>query len=396
MIKKINFTKAEINKLPTPKKGLEYYKDTKEKGLSLYITTNHIITFFIRKRINGKDERLIIGNYPDITIENARNQARVIKGKIAQGINPNAEKKELQQEIIFKELFSQYMEKYSKKYKRSWKYDEREVNKFLPHWFNRQISTITNQEIRALHEKVRSDNGLYQANRLLERIRAIYNKAIEWGYKKPNPSIGIKKFKEQSRDRFIQTDELPKLFEALEQEDNKIVKDFIYFSLYTGARKGNILTAKWEQINFNLLEWRIPQTKNGEPQTIPLIEQAVKLLESRKKESNNLDLKDFQKQWIFPSFTSKAGHLADPKKAWNRILDRAGIKDLRLHDIRRTLGSYQAITGASLPIIGKSLGHKSSQATEIYARLNNAPVRQSMEKAVGLMGSYDEKNKFFF
>ena len=75
------------------------------------------------------------------------------------------------------------MEKYSKKYKRSWKYDEREVNKFLPHWFKRQISTITNQEIRTLHEKVRSENGLYQANRILERIRAIYNKAIEWGYK---------------------------------------------------------------------------------------------------------------------------------------------------------------------------------------------------------------------
>ena len=280
-----------------------------------------------------------------------------------------------------------------KKYKLSWWKDEMEINRFLTHWFKRKISTISQQEIRAIHEKIGSDSGLYQANRLLSRISAIYNKAIEWGYKGENPSKGIKKFKEQSRDRFIQTDELPKLFKALEQEENTIVRDYIYLSLYTGARKNNVLTAKWEQINFSLLEWRIPITKNGEPQTIPLIEQAVKLLKNRKKENDKLELQDFQNQWVFPSLTSKAGHLTDPKKGWARILERAEIENLRLHDIRRTMGSYQAITGASLPIIGKSLGHKTSQATQIYSRLNNDPVRQSMEKAVGLMGSYDEKNK---
>ena len=280
------------------------------------------------------------------------------------------------------------MERYSKKHKRSWKYDEREVNKFLPHWFKRKISTITNQEIRLLHEKVGNENGIYQANRLLERIRAIYNKAIEWGYKIENPTNNIKKFKEQSRDRFIQTDELPRFFAALEQEENKIIKDYILLSLYTGARKGNVLAAKWEQINFTIFEWRIPKTKNGDPQTIPLIEKAIELLKIRKAENEKLDLKDFQKEWVFPSLTSKSGHLADPKRAWKRILDKANIKDLRIHDIRRTLGSYQAITGASLPVIGKSLGHKSSQATQIYSRLNNDPVRQSMNKALDLINTY--------
>ena len=111
-------------------------------------------------------------------------------------------------------------------------------------------------------------------------------------------------------------------------------------------------------------------------------------MKERKKENEKLGLEDFQKQWVFPSFSSKTGHLADPKRAWKRILEKAQIQDLRIHDIRRTLGSYQAITGASLPVIGKSLGHKSSQATQIYSRLNNDPVRQSMEKAIGLMGSY--------
>jgi len=388
MIKAINFTKVQINKLPTTQKGLSYYKDTKEKGLSLYITSNKIITFFIRKRINGKDERLLIGNFPEISIENARKQARIIKGKIAQGINPNEEKGELKQEITFGKLFNEFIERYSKKQKITWKYDEREVNRFLKSWFKRKISTISNQEIRLLHEKIGDENGLYQANRILERIRAIYNKAIEWGYKGNNPTHSIKKFKEQARDRFIQPDELPRFFKALEIEENYTARDYIYLSLYTGARKGNVLAMKWEEINFTSLEWRIPKTKNGDSLTIPLSDFATEVLEKRKLENEKLDLQDFQKQWVFPSLTSKSGHLEEPKKAWKRVLERAKIKDLRLHDIRRTLGSYQAISGASLQIIGKSLGHKSGQATQIYARMNLDPVRQSVDKALNLINNY--------
>ena len=388
---KINFTKSVIEKLPIPKKGLSYYKDSKEKGLSLYITTNSVITFFVRKRIGGKDERIIIGNFPEISLENARKQALIIKSEAAQGINPNQQKNNLKQETTFGDLFAEYMERYSKKNKRSWKYDEREINKFLPHWFKRKISTINNQEIRLLHEKIGRENGLYQANRLLERIRAIYNKAIEWGYKGDNPTKNIKKFKEQSRDRFIQPDELPRFFQAIEEEPNETAQDYIYISIYTGARKANVLAMRWDEINFTSQEWRIPKTKNGEALTLPLIKEALDILKKRKKEIEKLELQAFQKEWIFPSLASKSGHLEEPKKAWKRILEKANIKDLRIHDIRRTLGSYQAITGASLPIIGKSLGHKSGQATQIYSRMNLDPVRQSFEKAISFIGKYKNK-----
>ena len=256
----------------------------------------------------------------------------------------------------------------------------------------KKISTITNQEVRNLHEKVRSENGLYQANRILERIRAIYNKAIEWGYKNENPTNGIKKFKEQSRDRFIQPDELPKFFESLDQEENHLSRDYIYISLYTGARKSNVLAMRWEEINFTMKRWQIPKTKNGDSLTIHLPELAIEVLEKRKEENEKLDLQDFQKEWVFPSFTSKSGHLEEPKKSWKKVLERAGIKDLRLHDIRRTLGSYQAISGASLQVIGKSLGHKSSMATEVYARMNLDPIKQSVDKAIELMSSYKKNN----
>ena len=228
----------------------------------------------------------------------------------------------------------------------------------------------------------------YSANRLLERIKAIYNKAIEWGYSGINPANGIKKFKEKARDRFIQPNELPRFFKALDEEENQIAKDYIYISLYTGARKANVLAMKWDEVNFTTKEWRIPKTKNGEAVTLPLVKEAIDILEKRKKQNSKMDLPDLQKQYVFPSIGSKSGYLQDPKKAWDRILKKAEISDLRIHDIRRTLGSYQAITGASLPIIGKSLGHKSSQATQIYSRMNLDPVRQSVEKAVELIKKY--------
>lgn len=136
---------------------------------------------------------------------------------------------------------------------------------------------------------------------------------------------------------------------------------------------------RWKDINFHTATWRIEETKNGEAQTIHLPHQAVELLKARKLESDS--------PWVFPG-SGASGHLADPKKAWARILKEAGIENLRIHDLRRTLGSYQAATGANGYIIGKSLGHKSQQSTAIYARLNLDPVRESVNKATDAMFEY--------
>ena len=391
---KYNFTKVFIESLKIPKAGQRtYYKDAKVNGLEIMVTSSGHKSFKVTKKKEGKFIRITLGRYPDLSVENARKKALEVNTQLVQGVNPNEEKNQLRKEMVFGDLFALYMERYSKKFKRSWKYDEREVNKFLSHWFRKKISEIKNQEIRLLHEKVRDQNGLYQANRLLERIRAIYNKAIEWGYKGENPADNIKKFKETSRDRFIQPDELPRIFKALENEANEITRDYIYISLYTGARKANVLAMRWDEINFTTKEWRIPKTKNGDAVSLPLIKEAIEILKERKKQNAKTELGALQQEYVFPSVVSKSGHLTDPKKAWHRILKEAQVKDLRLHDIRRTLGSYQAITGASLPIIGKSLGHKSSQATQIYSRMNLDPVRASMEKAISLISRHGNGKK---
>ena len=374
---RLNFTKAALLKAPPAAKGKrDYHYDTKESGLILDVTDKGTKSFYLYKRIDGRPERVLLGRFPDISIENARTMAAKAKGEIAHGNNPQNEKRAIRAEITFEELFSEFMERYSKIHKRSWKYDEREVNKYLSHWFKRKISTINKNEIGKMHSRMGKENGIYAANRILERIKVIFNKAIEWGWQGENPAKGIKKYKEKSRDRFLHPDEMPRFFESLALEENDAARDFLMLSLLTGARKSNTLAMRWEEINFDRETWRIEETKNSEPHIITLSPQALEILKERKLKSSS--------KWVFPG-KGKTGHLADPKKAWHRVLQRAGIQDLRIHDLRRTLGSWQAAAGANSYIIGKSLGHKSQQSTAIYARLNLDPVRDSVNQATEAM-----------
>ena len=378
MKKNINFTKKTIDSLKLPDKNKRhYFYDEKINGLELMVTDQGTKSFKVYRKFNGKPVRVTLGKYPEMTIENARKKAQLVITDMISGKNPNEEKKNIRSETTFGEMFKIFMERHSKITKKSWIADEQDVPRFLSHWFKKKLSTISKQEIQLIHERVRAENGLYQANRLLERIKVIYNKAIEWGWNGTNPASNIKKFKEKSRDRFLHPDELPRFFESLEVESNSTIKDYIYVSLFTGARKSNVLSMKWEDINFERCEWLIPETKNGESLRVHLTEKVIDILKNRLQSSPN-------SKWVFESI-GKTGHLVEPKSGWKRILQRADLKDLRLHDLRRTLGSWQAATGANSYIIGRSLGHKNQQSTAIYARLSIDPIKESVEKAAQAM-----------
>ena len=181
----------------------------------------------------------------------------------------------------------------------------------------------------------------------------------------------IKKHKEKARDRYITSEEIELFFQAVEEEQNQIIKDFILIALYTAARKSNVLAMRWEDINFHDETWRIPDTKNGEPHRVPLLKDAITILQNRQKHQNS--------EWVFPSSASSSGHLEEPKKAWKRICQKADLKDLRIHDLRRTMASWMAMNGVSSYIIGKILGHKSPSSTAIYARLSLDSAREAMK-----------------
>lgn len=432
MSEKINFTQKTIEALSLPEPGKRlYFRDTKVDGLEVMVTHSGVKSFKVYRKFQGKPVRITLGKYPDLSVENARNKALEINAGLAKGINPNEEKKKVRNEYTFKELFDRYIDDYAKPNgNKSWEEDVKDVNRNLRHWLNRKISSISKDEIAKLHADFGNKRGSYGANRLLDRINAIFNKAIEWGWDGKNPANGVKKFKMQSRDRFLKADELPVLFEALAEEESAIAKDYILISLLTGARKGNVLAMRWQDVDFHERTWRIPDTKNREPLTIPLVAEAITILLERKKATAKIE--NSSNGFVFPG-TGGKGHLADPKKAWKRLCRHAtlklwerdeglsqlvvsakanlpegytveklfkaieamaekkgillplGLMDVRIHDLRRTLGSWQAATGATTAIIGKSLGHKSQRATAVYERLNIDPVRDSVERATAAM-----------
>jgi len=435
----IPLSKKEIEAILLPQAGkrdVYHFKDY--KGLQLRVTSSGVKTFSFLKRIKGGAlERVTIGKFPDIQPEGVKSKYAKINAEVSNGASPNEASRILKGEQTLKELFEEYLERHVIPHGKKTIGDMRDnFRRYLSHWEKRKLSAITNDEVQRLHAKLGKENGHHTANRTLELLRAIFNKGISWGaFRKQNPAVGIAKFKLQSRDRFIQPDELPRFFQALADEPNQVIRDYIILSLLTGARQANVLEMKWEQISFERCEWRIPDTKNRTPQTITLSPEAIEVLLNRKPAESDDGAKP--SPYVFPG-SGKTGHFAEPKTGWRRILDRAelmqlearikaaggdfkwpllrskkpkdksrttetfaqslqrarqvaasmnidtmGAKltDLRIHDLRRTLGSWQARTGASLAIIGKSLNHKSASTTAIYARLDLDPVRESVERA---------------
>jgi integrase len=376
---KINFTKSALDalELPAPGRRMEYW-DTKTPGLQVRVTATGAKTFYVKRRAGtGNVERVKLGSYPAMTPEQARRAAADVNAQIAKGESPATKKRAARAEMTLQELFDEYMSRKAVFNKRPDK--PRDTYRlYLAPWAKRKLSAIKAHEVQALHAKIGREKGKVTANIVLKLLHVMFNKAIhEWRiWQGDNPAHGIKKFPEHSRDRFLQADELPRFFEALAQEPNETIRDYVLVSLLTGARKSNVLAMRWEQISFDRAEWRIPETKNGTPQTVTLSPEALEVLRNRQNGNTA--------GYVFPG-DGKKGHLVEPKKGWARILERAGLSDLRLHDLRRTLGSWQAKTGASLAIIGKSLHHRNTSTTAIYARLDLDPVRESVNRATGAM-----------
>lgn len=426
---RLNFTKKALDSLPVPADGKRAnYTDTKVSGLELRVTSKGTKTFSCQRwvKASARPERITLGRYPNMTIEQARKQALHISGAIADGENPAEVRRQLKGEPTLNELFSDYLRRHSQLVKRSWREDERVFHKYVsPTLGGRKLSALNRRDFVALHATI-SRTAPIQANRVLALCSSLFGWAEDVGlWDSSNPAAGIKKNREKKRDRFLQPSELPRFFQALAAEPSDTVRDFFLACLLTGARRSNVLAMRWEEFELAEGVWRIPDTKNGEPQLVTLPTQLVTVLNERRAHTTGA--------WVFPG-TGKTGHFTEPRKGWERILTRAqalgivkalaeveswseqriqdmtekalfqptdiiqgcavalgkhdmtpeqfSLSDLRIHDLRRTLGSWQAKHGASLAIIGKSLNHKSVQATAIYARLDIDPVRDSVTRAV--------------
>ncbi|MEM7540510.1 MAG: site-specific integrase [Pseudomonadota bacterium] len=372
MAEHLNFTVGSLNALKARPKRYYVY-DTKIPHLALCVTPSGTRTFYLYRRIHGQPERLKLGRFPAMTIDQARKQAERTNGTIAAGLSPAETRRALRGELTVQALYERYRVEHLEARGQHSRATVSIFENHLKPWARRKLSTIRRAHVIKRHAELGRTAGPIMANRAVERLRAMYNWAIRMElFSGDNPAVGIEKFKEVARERFLQPDEVPRFIAAVEASEPDF-RDFVLLCLFTGARSSNVRAMAWRDVFLERATWTIPDTKNGEPYTVPLVSEAMTILERRQNRTAS--------EWVFPG-PGQTGHFVEHKRAWGTLLKRAKIENLHLHDLRRTLGSYQAATGASQLVIQKSLGHKSLAATSVYTRLNLDPVRESVNAGV--------------
>ena len=191
-----------------------------------------------------------------------------------------------------------------------------------------------------------------------------------------NPAARIRQFKETRRERFLTPDELHRVNNALMQEPDWRWKAYFPLLLMMGTRRGELLSARWSDFDLDAITWRIPETKAGHSHLLPVPGPVVEILRSLPSRGVS--------EWVFPG-DGKTGHLVEVKTAWQRIRNRAGVPDVRVHDLRHTLASWMVAGGYGLSIIGKALNHSQIATTERYAHLALDPVREALERTAAQM-----------
>lgn len=385
---RINFTERALENLAVPSAGQAVYYDTGSRdGLCVIITYGGTKTYYAYMKYHGMPKRIKIGRVGQTKLYDARRQAHTLKEMADNGYDPSLQRRENLNDITFRQFYENvYKPEYSLGYKkqRSIDNDDSIFKHRLGQFHNRKLLSIKPDEIERLHIETCKTHSPYTANRVLSLIKHMYVIAMKKGLMgvRGNPASGIRKFTEQSRDRFLNTDELKRFWAALRDTKNEVFKHYVMISLFTGMRRNNVLTMRWEHVDFELGLIYVPDSKGGQPLQIPMVNQIRELLKKINQSANS--------KWVLPSKKSTSGHFEDPKRPWRELLQSAGIENLRLHDLRRTMGSWQAISGASLPVIGKSLGHKSTSATQVYSRLTIDPIRDSMQTATDKMLGFVE------
>ena len=367
-----NITAKWIAGVSSPATGRVTHTDEVLKGFAVVVTATGKKSYYRVGRVGKSVTRTKLGDWPSMAVEEARRRCQRANVDAADGINPRSKREK--PEHTLGDVWDWYWVnradgqlKEAPKLKRDWN------RLFARTWAAHSLSTITRPMILELQTSLRTI-GPGAVNRATALLKSLFRTASENGWLHvPNPMTGIKLDYIASRDRFVLPSEIQAFFEGLSKLRQEW-QDVFQIALFTGARRSNVTAMKWQDIDRDNLIWIIPASvsKNKHAIRLPL-STLVRDIINRRWETRT------HPTWVFPSRLKKGSHLTEPKRAWARLLRESKLTDLRLHDLRRTLASWQALAGTSLITIGKTLGHKSLSSTAIYARLHDDAVRESVQ-----------------
>lgn len=277
--------------------------------------------------------------------------------------------------MTFSQFAQIYMDLHAKPHKRTWKLDASRLRLYLiPEWGTLPLDQISQERVARLHAAVGAKYP-YQANRMLENIITMFELAIKWGYLPSNfvnPGKSVRAFRERDRMRFLNQEEAERLLFAIQPESDS-VRTAILLLLLTGLRKKEILSLRWEHVNFRD-GWIKVTDKNGEIIFQPISKPARAVLMSTSRLENNPFVIVGQKRGCSRNTITKA---------WTRIRKRANLQDVNIHDLRRTVGAWLTISGHPLQVVKEVLNHKDIKSTLVYAKVPSKQKTQALDEHGG-------------
>ena len=374
-------TKRRVEALPRKTRDYVVWDD-ELRGFGVRVWPSGKRTYVVKYRTKEHRQRKeTIGQHGTLTAEQARNQALQLLGAAMRGEDPARARRDARTAPTVSRLAQRYIEEHARPKKRpgSAKGDEMWLRLcILPRFGSLKVNAVSRADIARLHRRM--GDRPFAANRTLALLSKMFSLAENWGWRadNTNPCRHVQKYHERKIERFLSNEELARLGAVLDEAEQTNAEPpsviaAIRLLLLTGCRLNEILTLKWSDVDLECQVLRIRESKTG-AKTVVLSDPCLDVLRSIKRQDDN--------PYVIVGKKPRS-HLVNLRKPWYRIRAKAGLDDVRIHDLRHTYASFGVANGLSLPLVGALLGHSQPQTTARYGHVPPDPLRQ----AAGLIAS---------
>ena len=367
---------------PTGQAKIDYY-DVIIKGFIVEVRSTGGKTFSLRYRDpHGKLRQHKIGDSASITFEKARQAAEKLRSRVVLGEDPSEERKTKRTIPTLAEFARDRYMPFVKGYKRSWDADDSYLrNHVLPKFGSSHLDEISQQSVIELHHGMRASGyAPATANRIVILLRYMFNLGKKWKVAgtESNPASGVQLLEvNNARERFLTAEETQRLVAVLQDSENTQLKFIIPLLLLLGCRKRELLDSQWQDFDIERRSWRIPQTKSGKARHVPLSGSVLQVLAQLPRWAGC--------SYVVPNPKTRKPYVSF-FIAWDSARKKAGLPDVRIHDLRHSFASFLINGGQSIYTVMKLLGHSQLKTTQRYSHLSPQTLLDATDAAANAAG----------